>query len=250
MESTIVGFFLIFSGGILALIAPLALFFKFYLCDEFGHENNNSSQSQHSESEEMYLGPIADRAGVFGIFSYERMLLLRHLFAKHTYILNVDGNLVPFVSNEAGELSVSENNDIQEGTVGDNPDLQTTKVEVDSDEENQQYTQMEGTCCICLADYEPGCQVLFSTTCKHHFHAECAFQWLRKRDNCPCCREEMYTAKEVRDSAFYILRKKGKNYFTEADMHHAVENREGTESLQGSDSYSDTSTTANDDIES
>lgn len=52
-----------------------------------------------------------------------------------------------------------------------------------------------GTCTICLCDYEPGSDVVWSSSnlCEHVFHAECIEAWLMKQREgplCPCCRRD------------------------------------------------------------
>lgn len=66
----------------------------------------------------------------------------------------------------------------------------------DLDEETDDYSSsgVEGTlaeCAICLAPYENGQQVCESNnmSCKHIFHSECMLSWLRKHNECPCCRK-------------------------------------------------------------
>lgn len=47
------------------------------------------------------------------------------------------------------------------------------------------------SCAICLIDYEGGDLISFShnPSCQHHFHRECIQSWLKKHDECPCCRK-------------------------------------------------------------
>mmetsp|Transcript_15716 Transcript_15716/g.40483 ORF Transcript_15716/g.40483 Transcript_15716/m.40483 type:complete len:245 (-) Transcript_15716:58-792(-) len=42
------------------------------------------------------------------------------------------------------------------------------------------------TCCICMENMDPDVRVM-QLPCKHHFHLECAAQWLRRKGACPLC---------------------------------------------------------------
>jgi hypothetical protein len=46
------------------------------------------------------------------------------------------------------------------------------------------------SCTICLVEYEEGDKISFSHNpkCTHHFHKDCAMEWLKDHDECPCCR--------------------------------------------------------------
>jgi hypothetical protein len=49
---------------------------------------------------------------------------------------------------------------------------------------------VEGQCALCIDDYEPGDEVVWSSLeCPHAFHKECIVQWLSKgKKRCPICR--------------------------------------------------------------
>jgi Ring finger domain len=53
-------------------------------------------------------------------------------------------------------------------------------------------------CAICLDIFEEGDTVCSSQNklCLHQFHVECAFEWLLKSQECPCCRRDYLTAGE------------------------------------------------------
>lgn len=108
----------------------------------------------------------------------------------------------PVVSRKPATLD-----DADDAAYGNCPEIQTTVGDKKNSDEEQQNTSCT-ECCICLTDYEVGCKILFSTTCKHHFREQCAYTWLEKHDECPYCRQEMFTAEEMRDSAIEILGEK------------------------------------------
>ncbi|KAD4178414.1 hypothetical protein E3N88_27005 [Mikania micrantha] len=47
----------------------------------------------------------------------------------------------------------------------------------------------DGTCPICLSDYEPKESVRTIPECNHYFHADCIDEWLRLNATCPVCRK-------------------------------------------------------------
>jgi Ring finger domain len=51
-------------------------------------------------------------------------------------------------------------------------------------------------CAICLDIFDDGDTVCSSQNiqCLHQFHLECAFEWLLKSQECPCCRRDYLTA--------------------------------------------------------
>jgi len=59
--------------------------------------------------------------------------------------------------------------------------------------------QEDSGCAICLSDYEVG-DLLRWLPCQHHFHQECADQWLQKSNCCPLCRNCVETAEGCTDT--------------------------------------------------
>nr|CAD1817623.1 unnamed protein product [Ananas comosus var. bracteatus] len=49
----------------------------------------------------------------------------------------------------------------------------------------------DGTCAVCLADFEEGEAVRVLPECAHCFHVACIDAWLRARTSCPVCRAEI-----------------------------------------------------------
>ncbi|THG08537.1 hypothetical protein TEA_005076 [Camellia sinensis var. sinensis] len=46
----------------------------------------------------------------------------------------------------------------------------------------------DGTCPICLAEYQPKETLRTIPECNHYFHANCIDEWLRMNATCPLCR--------------------------------------------------------------
>jgi hypothetical protein len=55
--------------------------------------------------------------------------------------------------------------------------------------ENDEETPIPN-CTICLNDYQEDDNICWSHNplCLHHFHKACIIEWLKKHDECPCCR--------------------------------------------------------------
>ncbi len=46
-------------------------------------------------------------------------------------------------------------------------------------------------CSICQSEYEPD-EVIMILPCEHHFHKDCAMEWLGKHSKkCPICKESI-----------------------------------------------------------
>ena len=50
-------------------------------------------------------------------------------------------------------------------------------------------------CPVCLEDMEAGSEVR-TLPCNHFFHAACVEGWLKQKNSCPMCREELPAADE------------------------------------------------------
>lgn len=46
----------------------------------------------------------------------------------------------------------------------------------------------DGTCPICLSDYQPKETLRSIPECNHYFHADCIDEWLKLNGSCPLCR--------------------------------------------------------------
>ncbi|XP_071686193.1 putative RING-H2 finger protein ATL21A [Rutidosis leptorrhynchoides] len=55
----------------------------------------------------------------------------------------------------------------------------------------------DGTCAICLSDYEPKEEVRTIPECNHYFHADCIDEWLKLNATCPVCRNSPETSSLV-----------------------------------------------------
>mmetsp|Transcript_26904 Transcript_26904/g.41717 ORF Transcript_26904/g.41717 Transcript_26904/m.41717 type:complete len:241 (+) Transcript_26904:197-919(+) len=67
-------------------------------------------------------------------------------------------------------------------------------------------------CIICLSDYgdeekdvrnEHG--LVHSKYCRHKFHKSCIVDWLEKKNECPCCRNEMMTMADIEEAMENII---------------------------------------------
>merc|ERR1711879_529905 len=56
-----------------------------------------------------------------------------------------------------------------------------------------------GTCAICLMDWADN-DVISITPCAHAFHQECIQQWLRKKQTCAACRQDLTIARTEREA--------------------------------------------------
>lgn len=50
----------------------------------------------------------------------------------------------------------------------------------------------QNNCCICMAEYETGDEMINLVKCSHEFHATCIGSWLNISNQCPMCRSVVY----------------------------------------------------------
>ena len=70
-------------------------------------------------------------------------------------------------------------------------DTRQRLVKIPSSKTGQHHRYVDGSCSICLLDYNVGDAVIRSTRirCPHAFHDECILSWLSKgKKRCPMCR--------------------------------------------------------------
>ncbi|KAF9674751.1 hypothetical protein SADUNF_Sadunf10G0159500 [Salix dunnii] len=48
----------------------------------------------------------------------------------------------------------------------------------------------DGTCAICLSEFEEGEELRILPECLHSYHVECIDMWLHSHTNCPMCRTD------------------------------------------------------------
>lgn len=48
--------------------------------------------------------------------------------------------------------------------------------------------ERDGTCAVCLSEFEEGEELRTLPECMHSFHSECIDMWLYSHSNCPMCR--------------------------------------------------------------
>lgn len=56
------------------------------------------------------------------------------------------------------------------------------------DENGRLPEPSDGTCPICLSDYQPKDTVRSIPECNHYFHVDCIDEWLKLNGSCPLCR--------------------------------------------------------------
>ena len=68
-------------------------------------------------------------------------------------------------------------------------------------------TNEEKECPICINEYKQDDELIQSSSCHHIFHQSCLLEWLvnQRKDECPCCRVEMFSCEEYRDNAKFAL---------------------------------------------
>uniref|UniRef100_A0A183C3U8 RING-type domain-containing protein n=1 Tax=Globodera pallida TaxID=36090 RepID=A0A183C3U8_GLOPA len=52
--------------------------------------------------------------------------------------------------------------------------------------------ETKSECAVCLGNFEAGDKVRPLPPCEHIFHTECIELWLKKHNNCPLCRAEIF----------------------------------------------------------
>ena len=60
----------------------------------------------------------------------------------------------------------------------------------DGEDDDQSLDPDAEVCCICEEGYEEGCNAC-ALPCKHMFHKACIGKWLRIKNTCPICRDEL-----------------------------------------------------------
>ncbi|KAI7988179.1 putative RING-H2 finger protein ATL21A [Camellia lanceoleosa] len=63
----------------------------------------------------------------------------------------------------------------------------------------------DGTCSICLAEYQPKETLRAIPECNHYFHANCIDEWLRMNATCPLCRKSPDGSSVVTPSSSMLL---------------------------------------------
>ncbi|KAF5935414.1 hypothetical protein HYC85_026543 [Camellia sinensis] len=63
----------------------------------------------------------------------------------------------------------------------------------------------DGTCSICLAEYQPKETLRTIPECNHYFHATCIDEWLRMNATCPLCRKSPDGSSVVTPSSSMFL---------------------------------------------
>lgn len=75
-------------------------------------------------------------------------------------------------------------------------------------------------CCICEEGYEEGCDAC-ALPCKHMFHKACIGKWLRIKNTCPICRDELPEVPSL-DELELLSEKELRGKLDEWKLEHAV----------------------------
>ena len=57
----------------------------------------------------------------------------------------------------------------------------------------------DGSCSICMCEYEEGEALTILPGCMHAFHKECIYSWLAVNRSCPLCRMDVTQASRAAD---------------------------------------------------
>ena len=58
--------------------------------------------------------------------------------------------------------------------------------------ENDEIYKKKETCFICFEEYKLGEYKRLLPECKHYFHKKCIDKWLKRKAQCPICRDKVY----------------------------------------------------------
>jgi len=181
--------------------------------------------------EDLDQGPTARRAGLWGLRLAERQEILNHFFEDKVIIYaskkredataeTKTAQALPVVTEKLKEVAKtadvekSEGNEADVATKGEETKNANSRKEVDQHEsEEAQKEEDEGlddadherVCCVCLGEYEDGCELMIGENCVHKLHYDCSMEWLAKHDHCPYCRKGMVSATNFRQAAIEVL---------------------------------------------
>ena len=107
-------------------------------------------------------------------------------------------NPIPLKNVVSGKSSKTDTSSNKEDT--------SSNISYYSYEEMSIASEESEICAICLTPYYEGDIRIFSKRCPHAFHKDCLFEWLVKgHDECPCCRIEMVTKSEVKETSASLI---------------------------------------------
>jgi hypothetical protein len=248
--------FVLFFSGVGVIISVLFItYLSLAICDRCPCLNVT-----YDETEAVDVSRLARQAGFWGLTFKERMLILKELLVRTTFQKETDL--------EGGQLQKSTCYGYESGTpkqeadavAKDDENNENEDEDANENEEQEDDSKslsgmedLEQVCCICLNDYQEGCNILTGKHCSHIFHYDCCMGWLTKHDTCPHCREEMVSPKEFRDTAFQLLgqdritkleewRQNSTSTATEAQIRSSGEEQE-TEAIPPQDDEHDAETT-------
>jgi hypothetical protein len=202
------------------------------------------------EVTEIDHGPVARKAGLWGLRQDERQVILEKILVGKPYTVdmirtNGDEENPPIVrknTEDTSELQDEENPIKQSVDESGEPENGDKEALQNLDEANHDVS-----CAICLCEYEENELIVSGTSCRHLFHKSCAFEWMSKHDHCPYCRKEMITADEMRATALELLGERRVNYMgmwgaTEELMRNNVETSSAAPAVINESNTTNTST--------
>lgn len=205
-----------FFAGLGTIVALVLLVYSIaYVYDRCAGSYDNMLTPQELE-ERRIASTIIRRAGLGGILKEERNRAIRHFFDKTSYKyqkIETDENDVEAQKNDEPKIDDTENetNDTKESDkendeIQDDSKENTKEGVLEEGNEESLDEVAEGTCPICLTEYEDGEKVITGSNCSHMFHYECCMQWMEKgKDECPCCRKDMMEPDDLVTAAREVL---------------------------------------------
>jgi hypothetical protein len=197
-------------GGIAVVLGLVALVYVLMvLLDRYC-----SGDLEPGDVHQIDHGPVARKAGLFGLRRDERRVILERILIEKPYkpeMLKTRDSEDTETEMENPPPKDDKLLETDKETRDDEPKDETLPDEEANDETvlanmgELDDTQHDNTCAICLCDFMPGEMVVSGTSCFHIFHRTCAFEWLEKHDHCPYCRKEMMTPSEMRSTADEVL---------------------------------------------
>lgn len=155
------------------------------------HFSNNRHRQQHTRSEASFFQPYSSRAGPLASIAHSFLSGGSHLDQEVLATLMADfdraanaGSTAPGSGQQ--DLSYEALTNLEDVKLTAPPELLAT-MPLDMCLKGGQWE--DKACSICQSEYEPD-EVIMILPCEHHFHKDCAMEWLGKHSKkCPICKE-------------------------------------------------------------
>lgn len=155
----------------------------------------------NNESRYVEGGVVARDAGLFGITTEERKLVVQQFLKSqglcHLFCEKKEGNEPP-KSDVASETEATEDDNAGKGVA-----TLESKKEENTSLATPGLADTEVTCVICLMDYADSDEIVRGKHCTHMFHKSCLMEWIGETQNdfCPVCRDFFMTPTEFKEAA-------------------------------------------------